>query len=105
MLTPGTGGNGGGGDGGATNPTNGTPGTANTGGGGGGGGYDTGFRTGGNGGSGVVIIRASAASLVFSSGVTCNNTSGGGTISGVSISTDYIYIITETTSSSETVTF
>jgi len=59
----GTGGAGGGGNGGAglpqTNPTGMTSGTANTGGGGGGAGGDSGVAvaTGGDGGSGIVIIR------------------------------------------------
>lgn len=54
-ITPGTGGAGGGG---AANVNgNGTPGTPNTGGGGGGGSSHSGDRDGGDGGSGIVIIR------------------------------------------------
>jgi hypothetical protein len=55
LGTAGVGGLGGGGNGGGN--ANGSPGTANTGGGGGGAGRNTDSRTGGAGGSGLVIIR------------------------------------------------
>lgn len=56
--TDGLGGNGGGGNAGVDGANNpGSPGTANTGGGGGGGHYETAISDGGNGGSGVVIVR------------------------------------------------
>jgi len=69
----GAGGTGGGGAAGAYNVTP-TPGTVNTGGGGGGGGYDTTYRAGAIGGSGVVILR-------FLSSVTPPATTGTPTIS------------------------
>ena len=55
--TAGAGGTGGGGPGGQLNTKAGTPGTTNTGGGGGGGHDVLGYRTGGNGGPGIVIVR------------------------------------------------
>lgn len=89
-----------------------TAGTANTGSGGGGGGSNG--HTGSNplasaaGGSGIIILRCSTSSLVFSSGVTVNGTTGGGTISGDTTnmpSGEYFYKITATSTAVETVTF
>jgi hypothetical protein len=89
-----------------------TAGATNTGSGGGGGGSSTG--TGSNplasaaGGSGIIILRCSTSSLVFSSGVTVNGTTGGGTISGDTTnmpSGEYFYKITATSTAVETVTF
>jgi hypothetical protein len=67
-TTPGSGGTGGGGRGGPNYDSDGQPGTANTGGGGGGGSSGGGVsftwtRYGGNGGSGVVIIKYDAVNL------------------------------------------
>lgn len=77
-------------DGGGTHFTGG--GVANTGGGGGAGGG----TAGGNGGSGVVIFRAPAeVSVTFSAGVTQTNTLVG---------TNRVYVITATSTTSETVT-
>lgn len=91
-----------GGNGGGTSATP-TVGTANTG-GGGGGSASTASSGGAAGGSGVIIIRCSKASLVFSSGVTANGTTGG-TISGNAVGSDYYYKVTATSTSDETVTF
>ncbi len=104
LSSPGTnppGGTGGGGQG-AGDPSANTAGSANT--GGGGGGFGPNSTSGEAGGSGVVILRCSSSSATFSSGVTCNGTSGGGSISGLSISTDYVYIITAA-GASDTITF
>ena len=95
------GGDGGGGNGsnnGADAPTAGSP---NSGGGGGGG---AGGVYGMAGGAGVVILRCNISSATFTSGVTCNGTAGGGTISGLSDSSDFVYIITAA-GGSDTVTF
>ena len=83
-------------------------GAANSGDGGGAYANNGGNPGGGAGGSGIVILRTTAAQATFSSGVTCNGTSGGGTISGDTTnmpSGEYFYSITETTSTSETVQF
>ena len=56
------------------------------------------------GGSGVVILSCSKTSATFTSGVTCNGTSGGGTINGISNGSAYVYIIT-VAGSSQTITF
>jgi hypothetical protein len=91
--SPGTGGTGGGGNGGV-DTSNGGDGTVNTGGGGGG----TEFNAnGGNGGSGIVIFTVPAGTSVsFSGGVTQTNS----TISG-----KQVYVVTATSTTSETVTF
>ena len=76
-----------------------TAGTANYGGGGGGGGgpQNLGTVVGGNGGSGVVIIRIpEARTATFSGGVTQSSTTSGGF---------KIYTVTATSTTSETVTF
>ena len=96
--TGGVGGLGGGGNGGG--PTggsgaNGSAGTANTGGGGGASDWNSG-GSGNAGGSGVVILRGpNAATFTFSAGVTVTNDPVG---------SDTVYIITATSSTSETVT-
>lgn len=97
----GTGTNGGGNGGGTSTAP--TAGTANTG-GGGGGSYSSASSGGAAGGSGVIIIRCSSASLVFSSGVTVNGTTGG-TVSGNAVGSDYYYKVTATATGGETVTF
>lgn len=85
-ATPGTGGTGGGGNGGASGGGSGTAGTANTGGGGGGFiDYTNAARFGGNGGSGVVIIRylggqkATGGTVTSSGGYTIHTFNSSGT--------------------------
>jgi len=89
----GTGGAGGGGNG-AIDTNNGSAGTVNTGGGGGG----TEFNAiGGNGGSGIVIFAVPTdKSVSFSGGVTQTNSTVG---------TKQVYVVTATSTTSETVTF
>ena len=93
----GAGGLGGGGQGGPGDSTTpGTDGTPNTGGGGGGAGSTSG-TTGGAGGSGVVILRLPTEfTVTFSSGVTYSSSQ---------VDDDTVYIITATSTASETVTF
>jgi len=104
--TPGTGGGGQGGTSGA-----GSNGTDGTGGGGGGGAWPgSGGSTGGNGGNGgkgIVILRTSSATANFTSGVEVNGTtttSAGQTVAGTSVSSDYVYSITDATAGA-TITF
>jgi hypothetical protein len=97
--TAGTGGNGGGGNGQLGLGAAAGNGTANTGGGGGGGGGTTGVLSGtpGNGGSGVVIFSVpTGTSVTFSGGVTQTNS----TVSG-----KQLYVVTATSTTSETVVF
>ena len=82
---------------------NGNPGTANTG-SGGGGATDGNNNSSGAGGSGIIVLRTSVSSATFTSGVTCNGTSGGGTINGVLDGSDYVYSITAA-GATDTVTF
>ena len=56
------------------------------------------------GGSGIIVLRTSVSSATFTSGVTCNGTSGGGTINGVVDGSDYVYSITAA-GATDTVTF
>tara|TARA_R100001440_G_scaffold33067_2_gene51889 strand:- start:581 stop:1660 length:1080 start_codon:yes stop_codon:yes gene_type:complete len=99
------GGNGGGGNG-ASNGNQATAGTNNTGGGGGGSAYEAPTYPGKNGGSGVVIIRGSFATINVSSGVTVNGQSGAGTRNGDTTNMPsgvYFYEITAA-GSSDTIT-
>ena len=99
-----SGGQGGGGTGGEGPDTGGSNGTDNTGGGGGGDGNGDDF--GGDGGSGVVIIRVPGNyTATFTSGVTANGVSGGGTISPNTSTGDNVWTVTATTDALQTVTF
>jgi hypothetical protein len=91
----GTGGSSVGGNGGAN--ANGSNGTDGRGGGGGGTGSGAAPRSGGNGGSGVVIIKIpSTKTATFTGGVTETNSTAGGYTT---------YVVTQTTTTNETVTF
>jgi hypothetical protein len=99
--TAGNGGSGGGGNGGVYKTPSGgsaaTSGTANTGGGGGGGGISGGSAQSGGGGSGIVVIKIpDTYTATFSGGVTQTSSTAGGFKT---------YIVTATSTTSETVTF
>ena len=95
---------------GAPDFDNGSNADTNTGSGGGGGSRSAGGTeaTGGNGSSGIIIIRNTTPSATFSAGVTVNGTgptTAGQSVNGVSIGAtgDYSYSIT--IASSDTITF
>jgi hypothetical protein len=90
----GTGGTGGGGDGGV-NDTSATNATVNT--GSGGGGAERTPAVGGNGGSGIIVFRVPTGTTIsFSGGVTQTNSTVG---------SKQVYVVTATSTTSETVTF
>jgi hypothetical protein len=97
-VTPGSGGSGGGGAGGTNGltPPGPTDGTANTGGGGGGSGQGSGYRIGGAGGSGVVIISYAGATQQMAGGTV---TIVGGNVIHTFTSTGYLAPIDYSTGS------
>ena len=107
-YTPGTGGLGGGADTPASRPSYGQDGTTNTGGGASGATYvgiGTSTQIGGDGGSGVIILKTTGiVSATFSAGCTVNGTSGAQTTNGDTSTGNSIFIIT-VAGASDTITF
>ena len=99
-----TGGVGGGGD---AQQGTGNPGATNTGSGGAGAGWYNASHAGGDGGSGVIILRTTAGVVArFTAGVTVNGTAvtvDDTAVSGTTVGSDLLWIITA--ASSDTVTF